>query len=130
MLRDNTGDRTGECRSAQEHVPKRHAKRIDIGTDIFRLAIKLLGTREIRGANKTPGRNFSGGGRLHHCRSSEAEIDYFHEDFAITLLHEHEIGWFDVTMDKVLFLRSDQRRSDLMSDIEREKAFEWAVAFH
>ncbi len=33
-------------------------------------------------------------------------------------------------MDKVLFLRSDQRGGDLLSDIEREKAFEWAVAFH
>ena len=130
MLRDNAGHRTGECRSAQEHVPKRHAERINVGTDVFRLAIQLFGAREIRRANKTTGCNFSAGGRLHHCRSGEAEIDHFYEDLAITLLHEHEVGWFDVTVDKVLFLRSDQRGGDLLSDIEREKAFEWAVAFY
>jgi hypothetical protein len=67
---------------------------------------------------------------LHNCRPGQTEIDHFHEDLTITLADEHEVRRFDVTVDKVLPFRGDEGGGDLLSDIECEKAFERAIAFH
>jgi hypothetical protein len=41
--------------SASQHLPERHAKRVQIRTDVYAHPRELLGTGELRGPANTPG---------------------------------------------------------------------------
>ena len=47
--------RVPEWRLARQHLPERHARRVEIRTDVYARSRELLGTGEFRCPAKTPG---------------------------------------------------------------------------
>src|ERR1700730_3249764 len=121
MLIDDAGHRPLKRRSSGQHEPKRRAERVEIRTDVDLSLLQLLRTREVRGADKTPHRHRH---RLVDRRTErfrQPKIDHLHEQMVlISVEDQHDIGWFDVPMDKFLTVRRDQRARDLPRDPQRK----------
>jgi hypothetical protein len=130
MLRNDAGQGPAKCRFAGEHIPKRHAQGVNVGTHVFILLLQLFRTGKIWRAHEPTRCEAVHGGVLSDCGLNETEVDHLHEHVSVALAYQHEIGWFDVPVHKVALLSRDECAPYLLGDFKGQQAIQRAITLN
>src|ERR1700724_530153 len=129
MLMHQLSQRAPEWRSAGQHLPERHAERVQIRTDVYEASPELLGASELWGPGKNSGhRNRSLRKRFAYWLRQPKVDDLCGHSASLFQVH-HDVAWFDIPVDEVVFVHRGQTGSDLRHDFECQLYIELAGAF-
>ena len=108
--------RARERQFARQHLVECHAESPHVGTRVDVDPRRLFGSHVGHRAQRRAGRRHSRAGlarfREHHC---QAEID----DLYLSVIREHDIGWFEIAMHDTRAVRGGQTGRDLSRDARR-----------
>src|SRR5580704_2945528 len=96
-----------ERKPARQHLPKGHAKRVEVRSDINRESRKLFRARIFWGPSKSPKRRNRGLSARLIKRLGKAEVDDFGAHRACLLQAHHNVGWFNIPMNELLPVNRD-----------------------
>src|SRR5271157_2323169 len=108
MLMHHLGRRASEWHLSSQHLPKRHAKRVQVRADVHADSSKLLGTGKLWCPGKAPRCRNRGLRTWFIDGLGKAEVDYFRRHRASVLQAHHDVAWFDVPMNEFLLVHCSQ----------------------
>ena len=100
-----------ERQFAGKQFVQRNTERINVGTRVGGFTAHLFRWHVIQRAQRGAG----GSERAVCGRARDAEVHQLHN----SLWREHHVGWLDVAMDDVLFVRVTERRENLVGVVDR-----------
>src|SRR6516162_3899777 len=104
MLMHHFTRRAPEWLLARQHLPERHTERVQVRADVNGHSCELLRAGELWGSSKGTGcRNRGLSTRLIE-RLSQPEVDDFRGHGASLFQAHHDVTWFDVPVNQVLFV--------------------------
>src|SRR5271167_2449995 len=112
-----------------QHLPERHAKRVQVRADIDLESCELLRAGELWGPSK--GSRCCNRGlsiRLIE-RLGQPKVDDFCRRSASLLQAHYDVAWFDVPMNELLLVHRSQTGGGLRGNFQRQLYFKAARAF-
>src|SRR4029077_21077557 len=97
MLIHQLRRRAPEWHAANQELPKRYAKRVQVRADVNLDSSELFGTCELWGPSKGPRRSHRGiRGRFVQRRLRQTEVDNLRRSKSSIHHSDYDVGWFDV----------------------------------
>src|SRR5215472_15142387 len=109
MLRHHlTGGASKWC-AASKHLPERHTKRVQVRADVNGHSRELLRAGKFRCSGESSGNGNRGFSRRIGCGLCQSKVDDLYGYGASFLQAHHDVTWFDIAMNELLFV--DRRQT-------------------
>src|ERR1700686_4820199 len=129
MLIHHLSRGASEHQMASHRLPEHHAQRIEIRTDVYTHSCELLGTGKLWCPDKARGYRNRGLRTWFIDRLCKAEVDDFRGHSGSLLQTHHDVAWFNVPVNELLFVHRCQTGGDLRRNFQRQLYLEPAGAF-
>src|SRR6516225_6649030 len=113
MLIHHLSSGTPEHHMAGHHLPEDRAQRVEVRADVHANSGELFGTSKLWRSDKTSWRRNCRLKIRFSDRLRQTQIDNFYRDTAVILQTYHDVTWFDVPVNEVLFVHRSQTGSHL-----------------
>ena len=120
MLMHHLSGGTPERHMSGHHFPERHAKRVEVRSDVHGHPSELLRAGKLWSSGKNSGRRNRGLRKRLVYRLCQPKIDDFRRSSGFLLQADHDVAWFDVSVYEALFVHRGQPGGDLGCDFQRQ----------
>src|SRR5262249_50548824 len=120
MLVHDHSCRAPEHHMASHHLPERHAERVEVRPNVNADSGELLGTGKLRRTGKASTHRDCGLRSWFIDWLGQPKVDDFGGDRASLLQAYHDVAWFDIPVNQLLFVYRSQSGGDLGRYFQRQ----------